>query len=137
MESFYKVHYFYLTVNSQNKLSYIFILFLTKLPYIVIHLFYEIEIFLFIYLVFLHCLLHYYNRLNCSFNPLTFTKLRFWSPMKKKLLKWTLKFCICSSFGPQGKKNKKKHVAPHLGCHVSVDKVKIDIEGQNCHKCKA
>jgi len=38
---------------------------------------------------------------------------------------------------PQGQflvknKNKKKHVAPHLGCHVSVDRVKIDFEGQNC-----
>jgi len=27
-------------------------------------------------------------------------------------------------------------VAPHLGCHVSVDRVKIDIGGQNCHICK-
>jgi len=27
-------------------------------------------------------------------------------------------------------------VAPHLGCHVSVDRVKIDIGGQNCHRCK-
>jgi len=27
-------------------------------------------------------------------------------------------------------------VAPHLGCHVSVERVKIDIGGQNCHKCK-
>jgi len=27
-------------------------------------------------------------------------------------------------------------VTPHLECHVSVDRVKIDIGGQNCHKCK-
>jgi len=27
-------------------------------------------------------------------------------------------------------------VAPHLGCHVSVDRVKIGFGGQNCHKCK-
>jgi len=27
-------------------------------------------------------------------------------------------------------------VAPHLGCHVSVDRVKIDIGGQNYHRCK-
>jgi len=27
-------------------------------------------------------------------------------------------------------------VAPHLGCHVSVDRVNIDIGGQNCHRCK-
>jgi len=40
------------------------------------------------------------KRLNCSFNPLTFTKLWFWSP-KKKTTKRHLKFCICGSFGPQ------------------------------------
>jgi len=27
-------------------------------------------------------------------------------------------------------------VAPHLGCHVSVDRVKIGLDGQNCNKCK-
>jgi len=27
-------------------------------------------------------------------------------------------------------------VAPHLECHISVDRVKIGIEGQNCHRCK-
>jgi len=27
-------------------------------------------------------------------------------------------------------------VAPHLGSHVNVDRVKIDIGGQNCHRCK-
>jgi len=38
-------------------------------------------------------------------------------------------FCICSSFGPprQNNNNKQKHVAPHLECHVSVDRVKIGI----------
>jgi len=25
-------------------------------------------------------------------------------------------------------------VAPHLGCHVSVDRVKIGLGAQNCHK---
>jgi len=27
-------------------------------------------------------------------------------------------------------------VAPHLGCHVSVDRVKIGIGGQNCKDAK-
>jgi len=27
-------------------------------------------------------------------------------------------------------------VAPHLGCHVNVDQVKIDLGGQNGHMCK-
>jgi len=27
-------------------------------------------------------------------------------------------------------------VAPYLEWHVSVDRVKIDIGGQNCHRCK-
>jgi len=34
------------------------------------------------------------------------------------------------------KKYKKEHVAPHLGCHVSVDRVKIGLGGQNCHGYK-
>jgi len=37
--------------------------------------------------------------LNCSFRPLTFTKLRFWPP-KKKTTKLPPKFCNCSSFAP-------------------------------------
>jgi len=36
---------------------------------------------------------------------------------------------------PQDKKI-KQHVTPHLGCHVSVDRVKIGLWGQNCHMCK-
>lgn len=40
------------------------------------------------------------NRLNSSFRPLTFTKLRFW-PTKKKTMKPSLKFRDCSSFDPQ------------------------------------
>ena len=40
------------------------------------------------------------NRLNSSFSPLTFLKLRFWPP-KKKTTKPPPKFCICDSFGPQ------------------------------------
>jgi len=47
------------------------------------------------------------KRFNCSFSPLTFSKLRFWPP-KKKTTKQPPKFCNCSSFGPQGKKKKKK-----------------------------
>jgi len=39
-------------------------------------------------------------RLNCSFSPLTFPKLRFWLP-KKKNYKTAPKFCNCSSSGPQ------------------------------------
>jgi len=62
--------------------------------------------------------------------------LRFWRP-KKKTTKRPPKFCICSSFGPQSKKKiKKKHVAPHLRCHVNVNRIKIGIGGQNCHRCK-
>jgi len=38
-------------------------------------------------------------RFNCSFNPLTFTKLWFWP--SKKNYKTTPKFCICGSFDPQ------------------------------------
>ena len=38
--------------------------------------------------------------LNCSFSPLTFSKLRFWPP-KKKTTKQPPKFCTCGSFGPQ------------------------------------
>ena len=55
-------------------------------------------------------------------------QLRFW-PSKKKTTKPPLKFCNYSSFSPQGK---KKHVASQLGCHVSVDRVKIGLGGQNC-----
>jgi len=43
-------------------------------------------------------------RLNCSFSPLTFSKLRFWPP-KKKTTKQPPKFCNCSSFGPPRQKN--------------------------------
>jgi len=42
-------------------------------------------------------------RLNRSFSPLTFPKLRFWPP-KKKTTKLPSKFCNCRSFGPQGQK---------------------------------
>jgi len=27
-------------------------------------------------------------------------------------------------------------MAPHIGCHVNVDQVKIGLGGQNCHMCK-
>jgi len=27
-------------------------------------------------------------------------------------------------------------VAPHLGCHVSVDRVNISLGGQNYYRCK-
>jgi len=73
--------------------------------------------------------------LNCSFIPLTFPKLRFW-PHRKKLQNSPLSFCNCSSFGPPRQKKTKKNVAPHLGCHVSVDRVNINFGGQNCHRCK-
>jgi len=64
-------------------------------------------------------------------------KLQFWPPMGKKTTKLPPKFCNCSNFGPQGKKKIKiKHVAPHSGCHISVDRVKIGLGGQNCHMCK-
>jgi hypothetical protein len=46
-------------------------------------------------------------RFNSSFRSLTFTMLRFW-PHKKKTTKPPSKFCNCSNFGPQGKKNKIK-----------------------------
>ena len=58
-------------------------------------------------------------RLNSNFHPLTFTKLRFWPP--KKTTKPPPSFAT---------------VAPHLGCHISVDRVKIDLWVQNCHRCK-
>jgi len=80
------------------------------------------------------------KRLNSSFHPLTFTKLRFWPP-KDKNTKPPLSFATVGVLAPQGqflvkKIIKKKNVAPHLGCHVSIDRVKIGLEGQNCHKCK-
>ena len=46
-------------------------------------------------------------RLNCSFSPITFSKLRFW-PSKKKTTKPPPKFCNCSSFGPPRQKKNKK-----------------------------
>jgi len=48
-------------------------------------------------------------------------------PPKKKNYKTAPKFCNGDSFGPQGKR--KKHVAPHLGCHISVDRAKIGLGG--------
>ena len=67
--------------------------------------------------------LYIFFRLNSSFRPLTFTKLRFWPPKIKKTTEPPPKFCNCSSFGPPRSK-KNKHMTPHLGCHVSVDRVK-------------
>ena len=47
------------------------------------------------------------RRLNFSFSPLTFPKMRFW-PLRKKTTKQPPKFCNCSSFGPLRQKNKNK-----------------------------
>ena len=44
------------------------------------------------------------KRLNCSFNPLTFTKLRFWPPKKKKLQNGPLSFASVAVLAPQGQK---------------------------------
>ena len=74
----------------------------------------------------------YIYRLNSSFSPPNFHEVAILAA-KKKTTKPPPKFCNCSSFGPQGK---KKHVAPHLGCHVSIDQVKIGLGGQYCHRCK-
>jgi len=49
------------------------------------------------------------QRLNCSFSPLTFTKVQFW-PIRKKTTKRPPKFCICSSFDPQSQKNNMWHL---------------------------
>ena len=46
-------------------------------------------------------------RLNCSFYPLTFTKLRFWS-LKKKLQNDPLSFASVVVLAPKGKKKIKK-----------------------------
>jgi len=51
--------------------------------------------------IMMEMLLWIFFRLNCSFNLLTFSKLRFW-PLRKKTTKQPPKFCNCSSFGPQG-----------------------------------
>jgi len=63
------------------------------------------------------------SRLNSSFSPLTFPKLWFWH-FKKKLQNRPLSFATVAVLAS---KAKKKHVAPHLGCHVSVGRVKIGI----------
>jgi len=63
-------------------------------------------------------------RLNCSFKPLTFTKLRFWLP-KKKTTKRPPKFCICNSFGPQGQKK--------ITCGTSLRVPRQRRPSQNCH----
>jgi len=39
-------------------------------------------------------------RLNCSFSPLTFPKLRFW-PLKKKKTKQSLSFAIVTVLAPK------------------------------------
>jgi len=47
-----------------------------------------------------------YNRLNCSFSPLTFPKLRFWPPKKKNYKTAPLSFATVAVLAPQGKKIK-------------------------------
>jgi len=59
---------------------------------------------------------------NSSFSPLTFPKLRF-CPLRKKLQNRPLSFATVAVLAPQG-------------CHVSVDRVKIGLVGQNCHGAK-
>ena len=40
-------------------------------------------------------------RLNCSFSPLTFSKLRFWPPKKKKLQNSLLSFAPVAVLAPK------------------------------------
>jgi len=40
-------------------------------------------------------------RFNCSFSPLTFSKLRFWSPKKKKLQNNLLSFALVAVLAPK------------------------------------
>ena len=54
--------------------------------------------------------------------------------LRKKLQNGPLNFASVVVLAPQNQK--KKHVASHLKCHVSVERVKIDTGGQNCHRCK-
>jgi len=66
-------------------------------------------------------------RLNCNFNSLTFTKLRFW-PLRKKLQNGPPKFCIYSSFGPQGQKKIKI-----ITCGTSLRVLRQRRPSQNWH----
>jgi len=42
-----------------------------------------------------------YIRLNCSFSPLTFSKLRFWPPKEKKLQNNPLSFALVAVLAPK------------------------------------
>ena len=54
------------------------------------------------------------SMLNSSFHPLTFTKLWFWPPKKKKLQNRPLSFATVAALAPQGKNKNKKNNTWHL-----------------------
>ena len=70
-------------------------------------------------------------RLNCNFNPLTFPKLRFWSP-KEKTTKQPPKFC--NSFGPQNWYWLGLRWCGTLTCYFF--NFFFALGGQNCYSCK-
>jgi len=87
------------------------------------------------------------KRLNSNFRPLTFMKLRFWSPKKKKLQNRPLSFAPMAVLAPRPiltqstltwhlKKMTCGTLLKWCECHVSVDRVKIGLGAKTVTKAK-